>query len=113
MLNFKANDAERLHHKYDISLNDGVLTVVQYGNPTKVSYSINERIHYTSNPHNGEIYLSDEVFEDAMDFLCRVDTIKFHQLLNELRETPRLAGYCVIAERVHWLVAASIYNLGL
>ena len=113
MFDFNFNEAERLHRCYDIKLDNGILTVVQYINTCNIASSNGERYFYSSNPKEGEMRLTDEVFEDAAHFLCLIDTVKFKVLMEEMRNTPKLECFCAIAERTHWMVAASIYNLGL
>ena len=113
MLDFNFEGAERLHRCYDIRLDNGILTVVQYISTCNIASSNGERYFYSSNPKEGEMRLTDEVFEDAAHFLCLIDTVKFKALISEMRSNSKLERYCAIAERTHWMVAASIYNLGL
>lgn len=98
---FSSKDALLLQRSYDISFNNGVITVVE-------SSADGGRGFYTSTPQSNEMRLDSNVFKRAMDYLCRVDTDSFMELLSELHLNPNLATYYYLTETVHWSVASVV-----
>lgn len=100
-MKFTSNDTPLLQRSYDINLDNGVITVVECS-------ADGTRGFYTSNPKSNEMRLEADVFKRAMNYLCRVDTDSFMELLSELHMVPAMAAYYYLAETVHWSVASVV-----